>query len=118
MKTLTGLILASGALVLWYQRQRARDQARVAVERACRETEVILLDQAVELNGWRWVGEPGRRRLLRVVGFEFTTGADDRHRGEVLMERGRIAWVGLTFPEGVQWWQPGAGSDPPRMKGH
>lgn len=106
MNGLAGLALAAGGVGLWYHRQRTRERARTAVERACEDAGVVLLDQAVELWGWRLQGGPGRRRLFRLARFEFTTGADDRRRGEVLLERGRVVWVGLTFPEGVQWWNP------------
>lgn len=103
MNGLAGLVLASGAVGLWFQRQRTRERARAAVEGACAAAGVTLLDQAVELRGWRLQGERGQRRLRRVARFEFTTGADDRRAGEVLLERGRAVWVGLAFPEGVQW---------------
>ena len=112
MNGLAGLALAAGGVGLWYHRQRTRERARAAVERACAAAGGTLLDQAVELWGWRWQGARGQRRLRRVARFEFTTGADDRRRGEVLLERGRAVWVGLDFPEGVQWLDP-RGRTPP-----
>lgn len=74
------------ALWFWWDSVSARDAALGAVNRACADADVQLLDRAISRERIRPVrDERGRMRLLRIYGFEFTSDGARRHRGLIAL---------------------------------
>lgn len=85
-----GFLLVAG-IGLWFWRDSlgAREQARAASARACREIGVQLLDDTVALERlWLRRDRDGRLRWERLYLFEFTDTGQHRQVGSVLL----IGW--------------------------
>ncbi len=78
------LFITAGA---WLWRGHGiRERALALVRRHCEKAEIILLDDNVALQRFRWLAGPrGQRRLARVYGFEFTVTCEQRHAGSISM---------------------------------
>ncbi|MEN8169578.1 MAG: DUF3301 domain-containing protein [Pseudomonadota bacterium] len=86
----------------WYAGARAREQAVVAVRRACERHGQQLLDETVLLERLRpRRGRDGRVRLSREYSFEFSGGGEARHGGTVVVYGGRIVDLQLVLPDGT-----------------
>ncbi len=89
---LIGFFAASG-VGLWFWRDSlgAREQARAASFRACRQSGVQLLDDTVALERLWWRRDrDGRLRLERLYLFEFTDTGLVRRTGSVLLVGWRV----------------------------
>lgn len=87
-----GLMLVTG-VGLWFWRDSlgAREQARAASSRACRQVNVQLLDDTVALErlGLRR-DHDGRLKWERLYVFEFTDTGQRRQTGSVLLVGWRV----------------------------
>ena len=89
---LIGFFAVSG-VGLWFWRDSlgAREQARAASSRACRQIGVQLLDDTVALERLWWRRDrDGRLRLERLYLFEFTDTGLVRRTGSVLLVGWRV----------------------------
>jgi hypothetical protein len=89
---LIGFFAVSG-VGLWFWRDSlgAREQARAASSRACRQIGVQLLDDTVALERLWWRRDrDGRLRLERLYLFEFTDTGLARRTGSVLLVGWRV----------------------------
>jgi hypothetical protein len=89
---LIGFFALSG-VGLWFWRDSlgAREQARAASSRACRQSDVQLLDDTVALERLWWRRDrDGRLRLERLYLFEFTDTGLIRRTGSVLLVGWRV----------------------------
>jgi len=76
------LLAIAAALAYWLDGMRSRERVREAALRACRQAELQLLDDTVELVRVRLRRDArGRLALCREYRFEFTDDGDRRHRG-------------------------------------
>jgi hypothetical protein len=89
---LIGFLLVSGAgLWFWRDSLGAREQARAASSRACRQSDVQLLDDTVALERLWWRRDrDGRLKLERLYVFEFTDTGQRRQVGSVLLVGWRV----------------------------
>ena len=89
---LLGFFAVSG-MGLWFWRDSlgAREQARAASARACRQNNLQWLDDTVALErlGWRR-DRDGRLKLERLYLFEFTDTGQHRRIGSVLLVGWRV----------------------------
>ena len=89
---LLGFLLVVG-IGLWFWRDSldAREQARAASTRACRQSGVQLLDDTVALERLWWRRDhDGRLKLERLYLFEFTDTGLIRRIGSVLLVGWRV----------------------------
>ena len=89
---LLGFLLVAG-IGLWFWRDSlgAREQARAASTRACRLSNVQLLDDTVALERLWWRRDrDGRLKLERLYVFEFTDTGQRRQVGSVLLVGWRV----------------------------
>jgi hypothetical protein len=89
---LLGFLAISG-IGLWFWRDSlgAREQARAASARACRQSAVQLLDDTVALERlWLRRDHDGRLKLERLYVFEFTDTGQHRQVGSVLLVGWRV----------------------------
>ena len=83
------LLVLSIGLWFWRDSLGAREQACAASSRACRQSEVQLLDDTVALERlWLRRDRDGRLKLERLYLFEFTDTGLIRRVGSVLL----IGW--------------------------
>ncbi|HAO32681.1 MAG TPA: DUF3301 domain-containing protein [Candidatus Competibacter sp.] len=85
--------LGLSALGLWFWRDSlgAREQARAASSRACKQSGVQLLDDTVALERlWPRRDRDGRLKFERLYVFEFTDTGHNRQVGSVLLVGWRV----------------------------
>ena len=89
---LIGFLLVAGfGLLFWRDSLGAREQARAASSRACRQMGVQLLDDTVALERlWPRRDRDGRLKLERLYVFEFTDTGQRRQTGSVLLVGSRV----------------------------
>jgi hypothetical protein len=89
---LIGFLLVVGIVLLfWRDSLGAREQARAASSRACRQTNVQLLDDTVALERlWLRRDRDGRLKWERLYVFEFTDTGQRRQTGSVLLVGWRV----------------------------
>jgi len=90
------VLLSLLGLMLWFWQSslRARERARIASARACRQSEVQLLDDTVALDSlWPRRDESGRLSLERIYLFEFTDTGATRRIGRLIMLGERVEVV-------------------------
>ena len=89
---LIGFLLVVGlGLLFWRDSLGAREQARAASSRACRQMGVQLLDDTVALERlWPRRDRDGRLKLERLYVFEFTDTGQRRQVGSVLLVGWRV----------------------------
>lgn len=86
-----GLLLLVGSVWYWLSAMRAKDIARQAGRRRCKEVGVMLLDDTVVQRKLRLRRDPeGRLSFYREYRFEFTGDGNTRHRGELALHGERI----------------------------
>lgn len=90
------LLLIAPALWFWVDSLRAREVAVHAAKQACQEEGLQLLDETVSGQRVRPCrDESGRIGLRREFAFEFTDTGDNRRRGNLVLESGRVALLQL-----------------------
>jgi len=83
------LLIAS---ISWFTTMRARDQARVAVSRVCKQHNLQLLDQTVALSGFKIArSNRGGLTLRRLFRFDYSEDGVTRSNGSI--------WMKGEFPE-------------------
>ena len=89
---LIGFFVVAGlGLLFWRDSLGAREQARAASSRACRQMGVQLLDDTVALERlWPRRDRDGRLKLERLYVFEFTDTGQRRQTGSVLLVGWRV----------------------------
>lgn len=89
---LIGFLLIVGIVLLfWRDSLGAREQAQAASSRACRQSNVQLLDDTVALERlWLRRDRDGRLKWERLYVFEFTDSGHRRQTGIVLMVGWRV----------------------------
>lgn len=85
------MVVAGLGLWFWRDSLGAREQARAASSRACRQMGVQLLDDTVALERlWPRRDRDGRLKLERLYVFEFTDTGLRRQVGSVLLVGWRV----------------------------
>lgn len=80
----------------WLEAMRGRETARIAALRACREAQVQLLDDTVELVRLRLRRDAhGRLGPYREYRFEFTADGVARFRGTLVLQGRRVVRLEL-----------------------
>lgn len=89
---LIGFLFVVGiALLFWRDSLGAREQAQAASSRACRQSNVQLLDDTVALERlWLRRDHDGRLKWERLYVFEFTDTGHRRQTGSVLLVGWRV----------------------------
>lgn len=90
--TLGTMCLIGAALWFWRDSLGAREQARTASARACRQCNLQLLDDTVALQRlWlRRDRSDGRLKWERLYTFEFSASGEQRQIGSVLLLGSRV----------------------------
>ena len=90
--TLGIICLLGAALWFWRDSLGAREQARLASAKACRQLNLQLLDDTVALQRlWlRRDALDGRLRWERLYIFEFSSSGEQRQVGSVLLLGSRV----------------------------
>ena len=85
------LLVTGVGLWFWRDSLGAREQARAASSRACRQVNVQLLDDTVALERlWLRRDRDGRLKWERLYVFEFTDTGHRRQTGSVLLVGWRV----------------------------
>ncbi len=96
---LTDLLWLAAIIVpvfVWRNGQSVKQHVRLAMKQYCRAEEVMLLDDSIVLQQFRFKGiERGRLQVQRRFGFEFTSTGEERYDGWVEMLGRRIEHVEL-----------------------
>ena len=97
---MTGTLVATLAFLCvigwWQTSTRAREQAAVYVESACREAGVQWLDATVVFRRYELVRDrDGSRHLRRTYVFEYCDDGVSRHQGFIAMRGLHLEWVGF-----------------------
>lgn len=97
------LLLTLGAAVAgWQTLSRLRERALASAKTLCAELPAQCLDESVVLIRLRPKALfRGEQRLECRYAFEFSLAGHDRHRGELMLSRGRVMWARLEHPEGT-----------------
>lgn len=75
-----------GAVLWWWESNRARERALIWARSACQRAGVQLLDQTVALRRTRFRrGGGGRLAVWRFYGFEFTDTGERRCEGHAIL---------------------------------
>jgi hypothetical protein len=74
-------LLATGAVVAWWQLMQGRQKARQAAGQVCSNHGLQLLDDTVSLASITWNRADANARLLVNYGFEFATNGAVRRYG-------------------------------------
>ena len=90
------LLLISLLILYWYDSMRAREMARIASIRACKESDVSFLDDTVSLKKLRLKKNSyGRLSIFREYQFDFTSDGYARHHGSVIVHGKLLSNVDL-----------------------
>lgn len=69
----------------WWKAQRVKEIALGYTRRKCKELELQLLDDSINLRGfWFKRDEKGQLRIWRSYNFEFSSTGEERYRGRVV----------------------------------
>ncbi len=91
------LILVVVVMVfIWVQGMLAKENARAAGKKACKESEVQLLDDTVQQQKI-WLGRThqGWLQVRRIYLFEFASDGEQRYHGKVIVHGHRVTSVDL-----------------------
>lgn len=70
----------------WWQSQKVKEIALTHTRRKCRELDLQLLDDNINLRGfWLKRDGNGRLKIWRSYNFEFSSTGDERYPGKVVM---------------------------------
>ncbi|NOY72484.1 MAG: DUF3301 domain-containing protein [Gammaproteobacteria bacterium] len=83
-------------VTIWIQGMRAKENARAAGEKACKEGEVQFLDDTVQKQK-TWLGRTpqGWLQIRRLYLFEFASDGAKRYQGQVILHGNRVISVEL-----------------------
>jgi len=105
MQPLIWIGVVGGALWLWRDSLRSREEALRRARLACQGAQVQLLDQTVSLTGLGLGrGPDGRVRLRRRYRFEFSHDGLNRAQGRVELLGRRVQSLQLDLPDGTTIW--------------
>ena len=93
-------LLATGAVVAWWQLMQGRHKARVAAKQVCTNHDLQLLDDTVSLDSITLNLHDKHARILVNYGFEFATNGAVRRRGTASLGFPRGFTVTLDLEEG------------------
>lgn len=70
----------------WWQSQQVKEVAHQHTRKQCKELELQLLDDNINLRGlWLKRDNEGKLRIWRSYNFEFSSTGDERYNGKVVM---------------------------------
>ena len=85
MKILT-LLIAGLLIWYWWVSQRAKERAREAGRTACKQNQLMFLDESVVLKQTRLKrNRHGHINFYRCYAFEFTSDGAQRYRGKICL---------------------------------
>ncbi|MCW8924788.1 MAG: DUF3301 domain-containing protein [Xanthomonadales bacterium] len=93
-------LLATGAVVAWWQLMQGRHKARVAAKQVCSNHGLQLLDDTVSLGSITWSRTDANARILVNYGFEFATNGAVRRHGTASLGFPRGFTITLELEEG------------------
>lgn len=93
-------LLATGALVAWWQLMQGRHKARAAAKQVCANHDLQLLDDTVSLASITWSRTDPNARILVNYGFEFATNGAVRRHGTASLGFPRGFTVTLDLKDG------------------
>jgi hypothetical protein len=100
MTELLIFLLATGALVAWWQLMQGRQKARRAAGIVCGNHGLQLLDDTVSLSSITWNRTGSNAPVLVGYSFEFATNGAIRRRGVVTLGAPAAMTVTLDLEEG------------------
>jgi hypothetical protein len=90
------LLIVAALIWYWVDSLRAREIAMRAASQACSEEGLQLLDETVSGQKIRLRrNDEGVLGLERIFAFEFTDNGNNRQRGSLTLEGGRVALLHL-----------------------
>lgn len=90
------LLLMAGAIWLWIDTLKARENGIRAARQACREEGLQFLDETVVGRSFGLArDEHGVLRLRRVYGFEYSDNGDNRVPGSVTLLGGEVELLNI-----------------------
>lgn len=90
----------------WLTTMRARDRARLAVARLCKQYQLQLLDQSVALNGIKFARSPrGGLTLRRLFRFDYSEDGLSRKSGSIWMKGEQPEMITIERSDGdtIEW---------------
>lgn len=93
-------LLATGAVVAWWQLMQGRQRARRAAGIACGNHGLQLLDDTVSLSSITWNRAGSHAHILVDYSFEFATNGAVRRKGFVTLGAPSSMTVTLDLLEG------------------
>ncbi|WP_286237635.1 DUF3301 domain-containing protein [Neptuniibacter halophilus] len=91
LEALFWLTLIAFLLYHWWQSQKVKEAALRYTRRHCKELELQLLDDNINLRGfWLKRDSQGRVRIWRAYNFEFSSTGEERYSGRVVTLGGRV----------------------------
>ncbi len=91
------------AFLTWYwaDSMRSRERAVRFADAACRERDVLLLDQTVRLIRLQIRRSPSGIRMRRTYRFEYTEEDAGRHDGHIVMLGPELEELSMGLPDDV-----------------
>ena len=90
----------------WLTTMRARDRARIAVARLCKQYQLQLLDQTVALAGMKVArSQRGGLTLRRLFRFDYSEDGITRKNGSIWMKGEQPEMITIERSEGdtIEW---------------
>lgn len=85
LESLFWLTLIAFLLYHWWQSQKVKEVALRHTRKHCKELELQLLDDNINLRGfWLKRDDKGQLRIWRAYNFEFSSTGDERYSGRVI----------------------------------
>ncbi|MGI9301440.1 MAG: DUF3301 domain-containing protein [Gammaproteobacteria bacterium] len=107
MSPIVAILALLAAVWLWMNSLRAREHALFVCRKSCREMELQLLDQTVQLASMGLGrNERGRLSIRRFYGFEFSADGVARNKGGAAMLGLDVEYVELDHPDGLTIIEP------------
>ena len=100
------IILLVSVSTLWFGTMRARDHARAAVTRLCKQHSLQLLDQSVALVRLRLARtNKGGLTLRRLFRFDFSETGNTREQGIIWMRGDQAELISIQHGdnETIEW---------------
>jgi hypothetical protein len=86
----------------WLASLRARETALRAAREACRQDDLLLLDETVAISALKLVrDENGRLQLQRAYEFEYSDTGDNRRKGSVVLIGHRVVLFNVGLRAGA-----------------
>lgn len=96
IESLSWLTLLLAVVYHWWQSQKIKEIALVYTRRQCKELDLQLLDDNINLRGfWLKRNAQGRMSIWRSYNFEFSSTGDERYRGRVVTLGRRVTDIDL-----------------------